>query len=46
MGAGSDSYAEYDASTRRDFLCGDLAEETRLPRELLVRFHEMWSARQ
>lgn len=38
-------YADYDEETRRRLLCGDLAEETKLPRELLERFHEMWSAR-
>ena len=27
-------------------LLGDLAESTKLPRELLARFDEMWRARQ
>jgi Ca2+-binding EF-hand superfamily protein len=38
-------YGEYDEETRRRLLCGDLSEETKLPRELLERFHEMWCGR-
>jgi len=38
-------YTDYDEETRRRLLCGDLSEETKLPRELLERFYEMWSSR-
>ena len=36
------NYSAYDDATSRRLLCGDLSEETRLPRELLERFHAMW----
>ena len=40
--AGSEAYSGYDEKTAASYLCGDLAEETSLPRDLLLRFHQMW----
>ena len=39
-------YQDQDPSTRAAWIAGDLADETRLPRELVLRFHEMWFGRQ
>ena len=39
------SYAGLDDDTRVNLRCGDLAEASRLPRELIVRLHEMWERR-
>ena len=33
-------------AVRKNYVCGDLAEETRLPRELIERLHEMWARRE
>ena len=38
-------YADHDPSTRAAWISGDLAEETRLPRELVLRLYDMWFAR-
>ncbi|EOD30788.1 hypothetical protein EMIHUDRAFT_113059 [Emiliania huxleyi CCMP1516] len=43
--AAAKNYSAYDDATSRRLLCGDLSEETRLPRELLERFHAMWCER-
>eukprot|EP00965_Chrysotila_dentata_P237969 6202222-Pleurochrysis_carterae.AAC.1 len=39
-------YDDCDEDTRAQYICGDLAEETRLPRDLLIRFHAMWHKRE
>ena len=44
-GAVLSKYADHDDSTRAAWISGDLAEETRLPRELVLRLYEMWFAR-
>ena len=44
-GAVLSKYADHDPSTRAEWISGDLAEETRLPRELVLRLYDMWFAR-
>ena len=44
-GAVLSKYADHDPSTRAEWISGDLAEETKLPRELVLRLYDMWFAR-
>ena len=39
-------YEEHDPKRARELHCGNLSEETKLPCELLIRFHEMWANRE
>ena len=39
-------YVDLDEVARKNYVAGDLSDETKLPRELLVRLYEMWYAHQ